>query len=127
MVAALVVGILAGCSRGEPVVRYHFNGKITHAGRPVSAGEMLFTPDDTVGNRGPQGLAEIREGVFDTRGSRAPGGSGGQMIVQVTARIDPQGTTFVKHRFTIDLPYADHSFDIDIPASAERVEMPVDN
>lgn len=117
VVTALVVASAAGCAR-PGVERYRVAGAVTCAGKPVVGGEVLFTPDGRGGNRGPQGVATIRKGRFDTIGSRAPGVGGGATIVRVVGAIDPDGRRLVRHEFTVDLPRCDHEFAIEIPAAA---------
>lgn len=117
VVTVLVVAIAASCGRAG-VERYRVTGAVTYAGKPIVGGEVLFTPDGRGGNRGPQGVAAIREGRFDTSGSRAPGVGGGATIVRVVGAIDTDGKRLVRHEFTVDLPRCDHEFAIEIPAAA---------
>jgi len=116
MVLTLLASAIGGCSR--PVARrHHLTGTVTCGGAPVVAGEVLFTPDGSRQNHGPQGIATIREGRFDTSGTRAPGVAGGAMIVRVAGALDTAGEKIVKHEFTIELPHSDHDFAIEIPAA----------
>lgn len=110
----------AGCQSESGPTRYRVSGKITFAGQPVPYGEVLFTPDSSKGNSGPQGIATIEDGQYDTAGSRAPGVGGGPTIVEVTALTAPGGKLLGEYRFSIDLPKADSQHDIDIPASAGK-------
>ena len=68
----LLAATVAGCGRPSGPRRYRVSGTVRCDGRPIPVGEILFTPDGTHGHRGPQGLATIRDGRFDTAGSRAP-------------------------------------------------------
>ncbi len=110
--------LLAGCSGGDTQTRYRVSGEVRFNGQPVQYGEVLFTPDGAQGNSGAQGIAEIKNGRYDTQGSRAPGVAGGPTVVVVTALQDDQGTLLVEHQFTVELPKADTTHDINIPAAA---------
>jgi hypothetical protein len=120
LVAALALGVLGGCGRESGQVRYRVSGRITFAGEPVPYGEVLFTPDASKGNSGPQGIAIIKNGRYDTAGSRAPGIAGGPTVVRVTALRDPSGKLLCEYLLELDLPRADSVQDIDIPASAVK-------
>lgn len=45
---------------------YHVSGTVTFAGKPVPYGSVLFVADAEEGNTGPQGVATIEDGKFDT-------------------------------------------------------------
>ena len=85
----------------------------------------MFTPDGAKQNRGRQGLAMIKDGRFDTRGSRAPGIEGGPMIVQVTGMLAETGKRFFRHEFPAELARsADVVLDIDVdPRDAPEQKM----
>lgn len=56
----------AACSKGDG--RVHIQGQVTWKGQPVPVGMVLFNPDVKAGNIGPQGMAPIKDGRYDTRG-----------------------------------------------------------
>jgi uncharacterized lipoprotein YmbA len=114
--AIFCAALLAGCSGGDAQTRYRVSGEVKFNGEPVQYGEVLFTPDGAQGNSGAQGIAEIKNGRYDTQGSRAPGVAGGPTVVVVTALQDDRGTLLIEHEFRIDLPKADTTHDFDIPA-----------
>jgi hypothetical protein len=87
-------------------------------GEPVPYGEILFTPDSGKGNSGPQGIATIQNGKYDTAGTRAPGVAGGPTVLLVTALADTKGKLICEHQFSLDLPKSDTTHNIDVPASA---------
>src|SRR5947207_3360144 len=97
-----LVCLLIGCFAENGPTRYRISGTVTFNGQPVPHGEILFTPDSSQGNSGPQGIATIQDGRYDTDGSRAPGVAGGPTIVQVTALADPSGKLLCEHQFGID-------------------------
>jgi len=117
---ALVVGIAAasGCTTDRGPTRYRVSGEVRVNGEPVPYGEILFTPDSGKGNSGPQGIATIQNGKYDTAGTRAPGVAGGPTVVMVTALSDPSGKLICEYQFNLDLPKSDTTHNIDIPTSA---------
>ena len=118
-----MLGVLAtaltGCGGPSGPTRFRVSGPVTCGGRPVPHGEILFSPDGRQGNKGPQGIAIIKDGRYDTEGSRAPGASGGPTVVRVTALESPGGGLIAEQEFTIDLPQADSEQSIEIPAPAK--------
>jgi hypothetical protein len=118
--AICCVAALAGCTSGDKQTRYRVSGEVKFNGEPVQFGEVLFTPDGAQGNSGAQGIAEIKNGRYDTQGSRAPGIAGGPTVIVVTALKDDRGTLLIEHEFKVDLPKADSTHDIDIPAAASK-------
>lgn len=114
--------IVVGCSSSDTAVRFRVSGEVKYDGKPVPHGEVLFTPDGSKKNEGVQGIATIKAGRFDTKGSRAPGVSGGPTVVRVTALSDASGKLLTEHEFTIDLPKSDSEQNIDIPAKAAKPE-----
>jgi len=116
----LLAMILAGCSGERGPARHRVSGTVTFAGQSVPFGEVLFTPDSGKGNSGPQGIADIKDGKYDTAGSRAPGIGGGPMIVRVTALSNASGKLLCEYEFPLELPAADSTHNIDIPASAGK-------
>jgi hypothetical protein len=115
-----LMGSVIGCGGGDEPTRYRVSGAVTFAGKPVPHGEVLFTPDSGKGNSGAHGIATIQDGRYDTAGTRAPGVAGGVMVVRVTALSDPSGKLLAEHEFNVDLPKADTTYDIEIPASAAK-------
>ena len=103
----MLAALLAGCGGPPGPPRYRVRGTVTCGGRPVPAGEVLFSPDGRRGNKGPQGIAIIKDGRYDTEGSRAP------------ALESPGGGLIAEHELTIDLPQADSEQPIEIPAAAK--------
>jgi len=116
----IVFCAVAGCLGDQGPKRYRVSGEITYGGKPVPHGEIVFTPDSGQGNSGPQGIAIIQDGLYDTAGTRAPGVAGGPTVVQVAALADSNGKLLCEYQFTIDLPKADSTQRIDIPASAAK-------
>jgi hypothetical protein len=123
-VLCMLAAVLTGCGGPGSPPRYRVSGTVSCGGRPVPHGEILFSPDGRQGNKGPQGIAIIKEGRYDTKGSRAPGASGGPTVVRVTALQSPGGGLIAEHEFTIDLPQADSEQSIEVPAAAKPTRAP---
>lgn len=117
-VLSVLLAVLMGCGGPSGPPRYRVSGTVTCGGRPVPHGEILFSPDGRRGNKGPQAIAIIKDGRYDTEGSRAPGAGGGPTVVRVTALESPGGGLIAEHEFTIDLPQADSEHPIEIPVAA---------
>lgn len=105
VLVACSIGMIltAGCGPRDTRVRNRVTGTVTYAGEPLAAGEILFLPDGEKMNSGPEGLAVIKNGRFDTRGTRAPGIDGGAMIVEVTGFMDEQQRQIVTYSFKTEL------------------------
>lgn len=72
----------SGCGRRGPE-RFRVHGTVMHAGAPVPLGRIVFEPDFSRGNRGPQGFAPIENGRFDTAAKFCQGVVGGPMVVRI--------------------------------------------
>jgi len=112
----------AGCGEQGPA-RYRVHGSITHRGKPVPLGRIVFEPDVLKGNRGPQGFAVIENGFYDTAVKHGRGTSGGAMVITIEG-FDPSGspadanairTLFKGHQEHRDLPAAAVELSIDVP------------
>ena len=57
---------LAGCSGNDGPKRFDVSGTVTFDNKPAPAGSIIFTPDKSKGNSGPQGTAKIINGHYDT-------------------------------------------------------------
>jgi len=108
----------AGCTSDSGPTRYRVSGEVRVNGEPVPYGEILFTPDSSKSNSGPQGIAMIQNGKYDTAGTRAPGVAGGSTVVLVTSLADNKGKLICEYQFSLDLPKADSTHNIEVPASA---------
>jgi hypothetical protein len=115
----VAVAVLGGCAETTARPRYRVSGTVTCGGKPVPHGEILFSPDGRAGNTGPQGIAIIRDGRFDTAGTRAPGVAGGPTVVRVTALKTAGGGLIAEHEFTLELPKTESEQVIDIPEATK--------
>lgn len=118
----IVVGLpmligLIGCGEGGPQ-RLRLSGAATYDGKPIPYGDVLFTPDGSKKNSGPQGIAQIRDGRYDTSESDGKGFAGGPTIVRVTGLTGPGGKLLCEYEYPVELPRESGTFDIEVPKKA---------
>lgn len=119
-----VIGIVCvlstfGCGgRNDGPSRYRVSGAVTFDGKPIPAGVIVFSPDLAKKNDGPQGMAEIRDGKFDTSWGTGKGVVGGPMLITVGGTETPDGKPLCRYEFTADLPRENTTRDIAVPKSA---------
>ena len=135
--AWLAVGVfawlgIAGCGRGDGLERYHVSGTVTYQGAPVPSGLVTFSPDSSQGNRGPQGVAKIRDGKFDTRseGGKAPvpgpqtvsvRGSDGRAYEDDAGIEQPDGKPlFTPWTTTVDVREDQLTIELEVPTAASK-------
>ena len=117
---------LIGCAEPGPD-RVHVSGNVTWKGQKVAAGFVTFSPDVRQGNSGPQGMAKIVDGRYDTRvnGGRPP--VGGPMNIGIGGfdgleinEDDPYGRAlFSRQSLSIVIPEgSDAEIDLTVPESA---------
>jgi hypothetical protein len=117
LVVLLTAGALLGCGKDGPK-SYRVSGTVKLDGQPIPYGEVLFTPDAKEHNSGPQGIAEIHDGQFDTNLVGGKGMAGGPMIIRVNGMSGPGGKTLCEYELKVDLPREDTAHDIDVPKKA---------
>ena len=61
---AAILFVAVGCGGDD---RFDIAGEVTHKGKPIPVGHVIFDPDTARGGDGPQGFAHIKQGKFDTR------------------------------------------------------------
>ncbi len=115
-VGLVALGVLLGCGEGSGPKRYRVSGKVTFDGKPIPYGDVLFTPDDAKKNTGPQGIATIRDGKFDTSAAAGKGYGGGPAVVRVTGLTGEGGKLLCEYEFRVDLPHGNATHDFDVPA-----------
>jgi hypothetical protein len=127
LAAGLLLTVAHGCGR-RGTERFRVSGTVTHAGKPVQLGRVVFEPDAARGNDGPQGFAPIENGRFDTAGPHCKGSIGGPMRLRIdgfemTGGEDAAASgklLFPPHEEAIDLPRADTVRDFVVPAAPGR-------
>ena len=114
---------IAGCSGDDGPRRYDLSGTVTFDGKPIPMGSIIFQPDSSAGNSGPQGAAEIRNGKYDT--SDRKGIIGGPHIVRITGfdgvaenEMEVVPPLFAEYQIKSDLPKESGTIDFEVPADA---------
>ncbi len=120
----LTIGLLwvVGCSGDSGPQRYDLQGRVEFRGAPVPTGRIVFDPDPVQGNRGPQGVAIIQDGTYDTRAVTGKGTVGGPHIVRIDGfdgkdsnDDSPFGNSlFREYRQAVDLPKEDAEMDFTV-------------
>lgn len=118
---ALVLG--CGGNDSEPK-RYRVSGKATYDGQPIPFGEVLITPDGAKKNSGPQALAPIRNGQYDTSAAGGKGYGGGSAIVRVAGFDKEGGKVICEREFPVELPASDATKDLDVPKGKAKGAAP---
>src|SRR5262245_54257037 len=113
-VAFLAAVVALGCGDRGPK-SYRVQGTVKLDGQPIPFGEVIFTPDAAEKNAGPQGIAEIHDGKFDTRAGRGKGVAGGPTIIRVNGMSGPGGKTLCEYEMKANLPKEDTTRDIEVP------------
>jgi hypothetical protein len=123
--AASLVALAAvlGCADEGPK-RHRVSGRAAFKGEPIPYGDVLITPDGAKKNAGAQGIAAIRDGVYDTARDGGKGYGGGPAVVRVTGLTGPGGKLLCEWEFQADLPPGDATHDIDLPAKAGAKAKP---
>lgn len=110
-----------GCNAGSDDRQFNLSGTVTHKGVPVPFGTIIFDPDRGAGNSGPQGVAEITNGKYDT--SSGAGIVGGAYIVQITGfgekpNVNDESVIikplFPENKRKVDLPKQTTTMDFDV-------------
>lgn len=115
---------LAGCSESGPN-RIDVAGNVTWKGQPIPSGYMTFSPDVKQGNSGPQGVAWIKAGRFDTRFEKGRGASLGPQVTHIygydgvnPSEEHPWGSPlFLRHETSITVKESAEPVDIAVPDS----------
>jgi hypothetical protein len=113
-----------GCGASGPR-RFRISGTVTHAGKPIPAGRIVFEPDTARGGAGPQGFAVIQNGRYDTGRAGAQGAIGGPTVVRIDGfdgrphgeDTPPLGAPLFPDTYvqTLDLPQKDSTLDFNVP------------
>lgn len=122
LLLGFILSLLAlGCGDGEPT-RHRVSGAATVDGKDIPFGEILFTPDGAKQNTGPQGIATIKDGKFDTSAD-GKGIAGGPTVVRVLGLTAPGGKVLCEHELHVDLPRADSTQTFDVPAKGAKKDV----
>jgi hypothetical protein len=120
---ALACVVFCGCGDSGPK-RYRISGTVTHEGKPVPVGTVMFEPDSSKGNKGAAGATAIKDGKFDSEADGV-GFIGGPHRITVQAfdgvvvneEFAPHGTPLDDGDLYVesfDLPEGDATLDIEL-------------
>ncbi|WP_254510361.1 hypothetical protein [Anatilimnocola floriformis] len=109
---------VTGCNQNNGPPRYKLSGEVTFAGQPIPNGQIIFTPDSSKGNSGPQGIATIKDGRYDTSAPEGRGVGGGATIIRVTGQGPDGHQLLCEFEEKVDLPKQDSERKIEVPATA---------
>ncbi len=117
--------VLSGC--GDGAERIRVSGQVTFDGKAVQYGNIIFEPDQSRGNHGPQGYAKIKHGHYDTSDAGTGPCPGPQVVyLEGYPELDisgPKKSRLVfNHRTAVDLPAQATTVDFAVPATAARWE-----
>ncbi|MGD9714680.1 MAG: hypothetical protein AB7V46_21865 [Thermomicrobiales bacterium] len=115
VIVVIFLGIGIGCGGDSGPKRLRLWGTANYDGKAIPYGDVLFTPDGTKQNSGPQGIAQIRNGRYDTAGSEGKGFAGGPTVVRVTGLTGPGGKLLCEYEYRVDLPREDGAHNIEVP------------
>ncbi len=113
---------LSGCGDQSGPQRYKLSGAVTHGGKPIPAGMILFAPDVSQGNGGPGVMVEFSDGRYQTPSGK--GTVGGPHVVRIAGYSgDPAAggdnaevrPLFAEYELNVDLPRQDASHNFDVP------------
>jgi len=123
LAAAMILS--TGCGpKKESITTYSVSGQVSYKGKPVPKGNILFTPDNSRGNKGPGTSAEIVNGKYQTESGR--GVIGGAYVLSVQGYdgvpiesgeggMDETGTAlFPPMKVEADFPESNTTHDIEL-------------
>lgn len=116
--ATLLALTAAGCNQNSGPPRYKVSGEVTFAGQPIPNGMIIFTPDSSQGNSGPQGVAQIKDGKYDTAAPEGKGIGGGPTIIHILGQAPDGHQILCEFEAKVDLPKQNSEHKIDVPATA---------
>jgi hypothetical protein len=121
---------LSGCGGDTGPKRIHVSGNVTWKGQKIPSGFVSFNPDTKKGSSGPQGLAKIKDGRFDSRVDGGRGVSPGALEALVcgfdgmnSSDDHPWGKPlFLDHKLSVTVADESQSeFNLEVPASVTGV------
>lgn len=122
-VFSIALVILSGCTPDSDVARVQISGTVSYGGSPIPFGDVVFTPDSSKQNSGPQGFAKIVDGKFNTTADKGKGIAGGPTICTVTGFSGSDGTGMIcSKEVQLNLPTENGVFDIVVPRGENKID-----
>lgn len=119
-VGAAAVVVLTGCGPTYPTGT-PLKGTLTYEGKPVAYGLINIAPDTVRGNKGVFGVAEVRDGEYQTSPDYAP--TLGPVIVSVQVFDGPPPNNKMIANimeFPVEIPPGSTSWDFKMSAKDVR-------
>lgn len=85
LASLLLLAVTLGTGCGSKSSQVPVRGEVRFRGSPIPLGKIVFSPDTTRGNSGPQGFAAIENGRFDTSAKTGRGSVPGPVVIKVEA------------------------------------------
>ena len=128
IILAVAVTAAAGCGGGGADGNARVSGTVTFKGQPVALGRVYFDVDQQKHPGGQSGVADIKDGKYDTAAAGGKPPSAGAVRVRVEGLTPPgadglHGLLFRQYEFAADLAAGPNAKDIDVPA-AQGEKMP---
>jgi hypothetical protein len=112
--------LVNGCGTSK-VPRHNLSGRVTFRGKPVPVGLIVFEPDASRGNRGPQGYAQIFDGRYETE-KFGKGAIIGALRVEITgfppgdgSAGNPSTPLFPPYKTQVEVSADTSTLDFDVP------------
>lgn len=119
-IGVVVVLFVVGCGT-EDTSRHNLSGTVTYRGAPVPAGTIIFEPDSSKGNHGPQGYSSIVDGHYQTD-KFGKGAMTGPIKVQIAGFPAPKvegemvnDPLFPAYKTSIEITPDTTTFDFEVP------------
>ncbi len=133
LLTGLVCLLSQSCGGGGSSKKlFDVSGSVTFAGKPVPYGSVLFVADADEGNSGPQGVATIENGKFNTA-EAGRGVVGGAYTVIIKGRsqqstddedeghADPP--LFMDYQTAVEFPLENTVQEFEVPEKREQVKV----
>ncbi|UUO08291.1 hypothetical protein M4951_08205 [Blastopirellula sp. J2-11] len=124
LLAAMTV---IGCGAPAAPGVYAVEGSVTYDGKPVPGGRITFSPNASLGNKGPGSYAKIANGRFTTPSGK--GVVGGPYVVEITGydvsaphynvNIDSE-VIFSNHQIEVEFPESDSVQSFEVPRKGRK-------
>lgn len=126
--AVLAMAVI-GCGGSRGPVRHDVSGTVTFEGKPIESGVVVFDPDVSKQNKGPQAFARVTQGEFSTADS-GKGMVGGPHVLTISGEVGPDpkkpgNILYIDHKLELDLPNDDYTTEIAIPPTSVKSTLPV--
>ncbi len=126
-VICAAVFLLTGCGSRTNDASHNISGTVTFDGKPIPRGFIRFTPDESQGNKGATGYAEIIDGKFNTKTSKkSQGVEGGAYIVRIDAYDGNPYTSKSGNEYSLGKPlFAQYTVKKELPSETTTLQLEI--